>query len=247
MKLFDLCIRILKKQIWLYLIYLAIFMLFLMLAADMEGKLPSKEAIAVYYRYAVPVAMVLIILTISAVTAVTSDTDLFLRHQAAPVRLLRLELAYVGADLLVMLFWWMLFFWTAVVLYGEAAYSTEGFLMAVNLLAVSLFSAAVGFITGILAKTVQGRGIAANLIAFGLPFAGGSLISMDREDETVYLLRSFSPVFWYQRALEELTCDGGKMGDFNHYAVCVGIQLIFAVMVLILGMLLEKQKKENAN
>ena len=136
MKLFDLYIRILKKQLWLYVIYLTLFFLFIVIGRKTYVGL---AAVTLYYRYAVLAVMVLVMLTISAVTAVTSDTELFMRHQAAPVRLEILELTYVGADLLVMLFFWMLFFWMAVILCGEAAYSAEGLLMAVNLLSSGFY------------------------------------------------------------------------------------------------------------
>ena len=243
MKLFDLYIRILKKQLWLYVIYLTLFFLFIVIGRKTYVGL---AAVTLYYRYAVLAVMVLVMLTISAVTAVTSDTELFMRHQAAPVRLEILELTYVGADLLVMLFFWMLFFWMAVILCGEAAYSAEGLLMAVNLLSISLFSTAVGFMIGIFAKTAQSRGIVANLIALGLPFLGGSFELFRWGDSTVYILRSFTPVFWYQRALDEITVHWGKQESLENFAGYLGIQLIFALMVLTLGMMLAKQRKESA-
>lgn len=242
MKLFDLYMRILKKQVWLYSIYLGIFFLFLFLAADIGGK--NNQTIFIYYRYAVLVLMVLVMLTISAVTSVTSDTELFMRHQAAPVRTELLALTYLGADLLVMLFWWMLFFWTAVVLYGEAAYNIQGLFMAANLLMISLFSTALGFIIGIFSKSAQGRGIAANLMAFALPFVGGSIEVANWGDYTVYLLRSFTPVFWYQKTLDEIILkEGGKLENVIAY---MGIQVMFAIMVLTLGMMLDKQRR-NVN
>lgn len=243
MKLFDLYIRILKKQVWLYGLYLATFFLFIVLSRENDMGI---VAVTIYYRYAVLIVMVLVMLTISAVTSVTSNTELYMRHQAAPIRLEILELTYVGADLLVMLFFWMLFFWMAVILCGEAAYSAEGLLMAVNLLSISLFSTAVGFMIGIFAKTAQSRGIAANLIALGLPFLGGSFDMFHWGDNTVYLLRSFTPVFWYQRALDEITINWGKQGSFENFSGYLGIQLIFALMVLTLGMMLAKQRKESA-
>lgn len=247
MKLFDLYIRIMKKQVWLYAIYLGIFFLFVTLTAG--NGVPAEKAVVSYYRYAVLVLMVLIMLTISAVTAVNSDIELSMRHRAAPVRMELLELTYLGADLLVMLFWWMLFCWTAVVLYGEAAYSVTGLLMALNLLAVSLLSTAFGYIIGIFAKSAQSRGIISCLIALGLPLAGGSIGMESQRDETIYLLRSFTPVFWYQKALEELVIQkyGITMDGIRNYMIYIGIQLIFALMIVILGMLLEKQKKENVN
>lgn len=249
MKLFDLYIRILKKQIWLYAIYLLAFWTFVVLASQSGKGMAAEQALEMYYRYAVLALMVLIMLTISAVTAVTSNVELSMRHRAAPVRTELLELGYLGADLLVMLFWWMLFFWTAVVLYGEAAYSAEGLLMSANLLTVSLLSTALGFMIGIFARSAQGRGIASNLIAFLLPLIGGSMEGLKGGDNTVYFLRSFTPIFWYQKALEELAPGIGHMSRQNlyNYAAYIGIQLMFALAVLAFGMMLDKQRKESAN
>ncbi|MBP3543069.1 MAG: hypothetical protein J6J86_02465 [Lachnospiraceae bacterium] len=239
MKLFDLYIRILKKQVWLYMIYMAVFLAFIQLVQGAGKQMPPSAALALYYRNAVLVLMVLIMLTISAVTAVTSNVELSMRHRAAPVRIELLELRYVGADLLVMLFWWMLFFWTAVVLYGEVSYSIGGLLMAVDMLTVSLLSTAIGLLIGIFAKTGQGRGIASNLIALVLVFAGGDASVYVAGDQTVYFLRSFTPIFWYQKALQEM--------NLENYAIYIGIQLMFAVAVLAFGMMLDKQRKEQVN
>lgn len=247
MKLFDLYIRILKKQIWLYLIYLLLFFLLILLFSGNHA--PALKAVVLYYRYAVVVLMVLIMLTVSAVTSVTSDTELSMRHRAAPVRMELLELTYLGADLLLMLFWWMLFFWTAVVLYGEAAYSIEGLLMAGNLLTAGLLSTALGFIIGIFTQSAQSRGILSSLIPAALAATGGSLELLNRGDETVYLLRSFTPVFWYQKALDEISGHRGMLSPDNmkSYTIYIGIQLIFALMVLTLGMMLDKQRKMSVN
>lgn len=249
MKIFDLYIRILKKQIWLYAIYLMAFWMFIVLASQAGKGMTAEQALVLYYRYAVPVLMVLIMLSISSVTAVTSDVELSMRHKAAPVRLEILELAYLGADLLVMLFWWMLFLWTAVVLYGEAGYGMGGLLMALNLLTVSVLSTALGFMTGIFTKSVQGRAITSNLMAFLLPVMGGGQESLKGGENTAYLLRSFTPIFWYQKVLEELTLTNGHMSqqEWYNYAVYIGIQMVFALAVLAFGMMLDKQRKESTN
>lgn len=237
MKLFDLYIRILKKQVWLYGIYMTLFLAAVQLMQETgKGSLPI-ERLTVYYRNGVLILMVLVMLSISAVTAVTSNTELSMRHRAAPVRIELLELAYVGADLLVMLFWWMMFFWAAVILYGEAAYSPNGMRMALDMLVTGFLSAAIGFLIGIFTRTGQGRGIASNVIALVLAFAGGYGYISAAEDQTIYFLRSFTPVFWYQKALQEM--------NLRNYAIYIGIQLLFAVAVLAFGMMLDKQRKEQ--
>lgn len=239
MKLFDLYIRILKKQTWLYAIYMVLFLVFVQLVQGAGKDLLPEAALALYYRNGVLVLMVLVMLTISAVTAVTSNVELSMRHRVAPVRIELLELRYVGADLLIMLFWWMLFFWTAVVLYGDAAYSVGGLLMALDMLTASLLAAALGFLIGIFAKTGQGRGIASNLISLILTFIGGYGQVHVEGDQTIYFLRSFTPIFWYQKALQEM--------NLKNYAIYIGIQLMFAVAVLAFGMMLDKQRKEQVN
>lgn len=239
MKLFDLYIRILKKQTWLYAIYMVLFLVFVQLVQGAGKGLLPETALALYYRNGVLVLMVLVMLTISAVTAVTSNVELSMRHRVAPVRMELLELRYVGADLLIMLFWWMLFFWTAVVLYGDAAYSIGGLLMALDMLTASLLATALGFLIGIFAKTGQGRGIASNLIALVLTFTGGYGQARMEGDQTIYFLRSFTPIFWYQKALQEI--------NLKNYAIYIGIQLMFAMAVLAFGMMLDKQRKEQVN
>lgn len=247
MKLFDLYIRILKRQMWLYAVCLALFLLFIFLCYE-NGTAP-EENVFLYYRCVVPILMVLIMLSISAVTAVNSDADLSMRHRAAPIKMELLELAYLGADFLVTLFWWMLFFWTSVVLYGEAAYSVRGLLLAWNLQTLALLSETLGFMIGMFAKSAQSRVVTSALLALGLWLAGGSTGFGAVSDKTVDRIRSFTPVFWYQKTVEEVAVIKGMptMENLRGYAAAMGIQLVFALMLLTLGMMLDKQRKEMMN
>ena len=54
-----------------------------------------------------------------------------------------------------------------------------------------------------------------------------------------YLLSSFTPIFWYQKALEEAS------GNIEQYFYYIGIEFIFAVAIVAFEMVLIKQKKQQ--
>ena len=76
-----------------------------------------------------------------------------LRQKAAPIRIELLELRYIGTDVFILIFIWMMFLWTAVILYGEIAYSLKGLLYAADLFVVSLVALALGIFVGNFFKT----------------------------------------------------------------------------------------------
>lgn len=229
MKTFDLYLRIVKKQIWIYALYFAIFL-------GIIVTMKEKEFI-LYYQYSCMAIYIIILLGISSVTAVTSNIGINLRQKASPIRMEVLELQYFGADILMLIFVWMMFLWTAVVLYGEVAYSQEGILYAIALLIVSLVALALGIFVGNFFKTFQGRFMASNFIAFGLPVLGG--IFSFFPDKKEHLLSSFTPTFWYQKALREAS------GNITQYLYYIGIEFIFAIAIVAFGMVLIKQRKQE--
>lgn len=165
MKVFELYLRILKKQVWIYAAY---FLIFLGVIVTVKEK-----DLIIYYQYACMAIYIIVLLGISSVTAVTSNVGLNLRQKAAPIRIELLELRYIGTDVFILIFIWMMFLWTAVILYGEIAYSLKGLLYAADLFVVSLVALALGIFVGNFFKTFQGRFAVANFIAFGLPILGG--------------------------------------------------------------------------
>lgn len=237
MKIIDLYLRILKKQIWIYALYYFGFCSLIVAAGKFNGG-KWMGGIEAFYQYGIVLVFILILMSVSAVTAVTSDTRLQLRHQAAPVKMKYLKLQYFGANGLVILFIWMLFIWSGMILYGEAAYSMKGLLLAGNLFSACLLALALGSFIGTLIKTLQGRWLAANVLSFVLPLLGGGLTRPENSEP--YVLSSFTPVFWYQKGIEEVE---KAAFDIRNYLVFNGIQIIFAAAVLIFGMMLIKQKK----
>lgn len=243
MKIFDLYIRILKKQLWAFALYFLAFCGLMIIPGIWYGDAFGMEGgLYTFYQYVVVIVFVLVLLAVSAVTSVTSDSHMLMRHRAAPIRVEILEMQYLGANGLVMLFIWMFFFWTAVILYGEEAYGPSGLFYAGNLLAISLLALSLGNFLGMLVKTRQGRWIGANVIAFALPLAGGSFWGAGREEGALYLLSSFTPVFWYQRAMEEINKANGTL---KNYLIFIGIQAIYAGAALVFGMMIMKQKKSE--
>ena len=216
MKVFELYLRILKKQVWIYAAY---FLIFLGVIVTVKEK-----DLIIYYQYACMAIYIIVLLGISSVTAVTSNVGLNLRQKAAPIRIELLELRYIGTDVFILIFIWMMFLWTAVILYGEIAYSLKGLLYAADLFVVSLVALALG------------RFAVANFIAFGLPILGGVFSFMPQKE---YLLSSFTPIFWYQKALEEAS------GNIEQYFYYIGIEFIFAVAIVAFEMVLIKQKKQQ--
>ena len=104
MKVFELYLRILKKQVWIYAAY---FLIFLGVIVTVKEK-----DLIIYYQYACMAIYIIVLLGISSVTAVTSNVGLNLRQKAAPIRIELLELRYIGTDVFILIFIWMMFLWT---------------------------------------------------------------------------------------------------------------------------------------
>lgn len=238
-KIFELYLRILRKQIWLYLAIFSLFILFIIW-------LPVQEEIFSFYRYAVIPVFLIVMMGVSTVRSVISRPEIMLRHRAAPIQPVYLELQSLGAFFSFLIVIWTLFLWSTVILYGESAYGNEGLLYTAALLAASLTAASIGLFFGTFAKSFQTRLTISSVAVLIFSLSGGIFSVFEpwlETDAGILVMSSFTPLLWYKRALEEASAAAETNGaSFKNYIVFIGIQLIFSQAVLWLGMMLAKQK-----
>lgn len=81
-----------------------------------------------------------------------------------------------------------------------------------------------------------------NVIALSFSFLGGIFVPMEVLGGTAKTIGQFLPTYWYSEAMQKIKT-GGSFGDI---AVCLGIQLLFGIMIMIIGMLYGRYNLKKA-
>ena len=72
-----------------------------------------------------------------------------------------------------------------------------------------------------------------NIVALSFSFLGGIFVPIEHLGGTAKAIGQFLPTYWYSEAIERIKSGGG----LNDIAICLGIQLLFGLMVMVIGML----------
>lgn len=244
MRVLDLYVRILRKRGVILASYLISFLIMIMVFSTSRFPgLVGQKGVQQYYQYAVLAVLCLTALGVSAFTSATFRADLVMRHQIAPIHMRFLILRYLTADILWMLFVYFMCVWVGVVLYGEQIYYIRGLLYNINLLAAALIGLAVGIFNGAFFKTLQARLTSINTLILVLAFMGGTFPILPIDNENILIASSFTPLFWYQKAIKEIVyLQNNKSNNYQTFLCCVGVQLIFAAAILVMGLMVVKQR-----
>ena len=81
-----------------------------------------------------------------------------------------------------------------------------------------------------------------NIIALSFSFLGGIFVPMDVLGSTAKTIGQFLPTYWYSEALTRIKNGGG----FSDIISCLGIQLLFGAMIMIIGMLYGRYNLKKA-
>ena len=109
---------------------------------------------------------------------------------------------------------------------------------AVCMMAVAL---AITFLVSKLTDKPQVISLMANVISLGMAFLCGVFVPMDLLSDTVIKIAHFLPVYWYVKNLHML--EGFKSSELTTFFANMGIQILFAVAILCVGLIVARRKR----
>lgn len=116
----------------------------------------------------------------------------------------------------------------------------------INALLVTLVAMAMAFVIGVFVKNEEVINGIVNVVGLGMCFTCGVFVSMEMLSKGVRVLAQFLPVYWYEVA-NGIIADNAvftkaqEMLLFKSY----GIQLLFAVAILSVGLVVSKYKEQE--
>lgn len=196
------------------------------------------------FNFAAYAIMANILTGVGALLSSFGKTDVRRRNIISPVSCVKIQIGQICGSVVFTDVIWLLMCIISVGLLGIVEIGIAEILMMINMLIFSLVMLSMGFFIGTLVQSENGRMICANVISLGFAFIGGVFVPTNMMGETVKIVGSFTPSYWYTKindailSVQEFTLSG--MGDIWKY---VGILILFAVAFIGMGMAATRRKQ----
>lgn len=191
--------------------------------------------------------MAIMIIGIGSIMMVFRNDDLKKRNTCAPVKSIVFNLQLVLGSLGFGLLLWAVMAAAAFAFYGLGLLQPAGLLLLLNSLVFTLCCLCVALIAGFFIKNHNVMNATANVLSLGLSFISGVFVPQWLLGDGVRRAASFTPVYWYVRAANELqNLSSFSVAALRPYTNCLFIQLGFAAALLAVALVLARQKQLHA-
>lgn len=130
-------------------------------------------------------------------------------------------------------------------IYGTDMLSSPVYIFFVlNAVAMTIFSASLGFLIGLISKTVDHVGAYGTTFSLGLNFLGGVFVPLSVMPEGVKNVSKFFPTYWYSTT-STILAENSKITGNNLNEVIYNILIQVGFAVVIMGVALVYSRKKN--
>ncbi len=200
--------------------------------------------ISYYFQYFAYVILAVMIMGVTSFMMVFNESDLRNRNLCSPLKPSKMNLQIVLGNAVFALVVWVILCAVVFIMYGKTTLDTGTLLLCLNALAFTVVGLAIGFLCG---KFVKNHGVQAavtNVISLGICFISGVFVEQELLGKTVLTVSSFTPGYWYVKAVNDIR----GMVEFSAQNIApviysILIQLGFALAILIIAMVVTKQKR----
>jgi len=189
----------------------------------------------IYLTYSI---MAVMILGVTSIMLVFNKSDLRRRNLSSPVNPLHFNLQLVLGNLIFALAIWLLMSLLSLLLGSQPVNGKQFLVLSLNAL---IFSFLVSQFIG--SRAAQQS--IANVFSLGACFISGVFVPQDMLGKTVHTIASFTPTYWYVRAVNEI----GSLTSFSLQTLQTAgtymlIEIGFALALLAVSLAVIKQKRQ---
>ncbi len=199
-----------------------------------------------YVNYANYPIMCILILSVGLVLFSVNQTDIKRRNLCSPLNQTKFSLQIFFGNIFLMLFVFALFAFYAFVMFPQAVKTTNGLLMLINMLIISLVALSLSFMIGNFAGRRSLQPIC-NTLSLGFCFLGGAFVPQELLSDSVKNFALINPVYWFIKANNEIiTLSNFDFEDLKPVYINMGIELIYAIAFIAITLLIIKQKRTKS-
>lgn len=223
-----------------------------MLSSEVEVQMLNEEyidggtVVAQSLNFSAYTIMSIVILSVGITIGVFNKKNVKARNAVSPTSSRKIGLVQIICNLLLVFIIVTINYAIVIMFLGKNIKLANSIILYMNIFVCGLVALAIAFLVSNLIKSKDGQTAAANVIALGGSFITGVFIPLEMLDDSVKLMGSFLPTYWFVKVNNEVaTISGGGLEQFREPLSWIGIQLLFAVSILVVGLVINKEWKSK--
>lgn len=223
------------------------------MTAEGEARIFGAEEISnantyyeVYFNYLSFITIACFILIIGIIMHTFQSKEIRKRNLVAPISIMKLNLKLFCSNLVFVLGFFAIFFIFCIVTSEDAKLNIHLLLYGINSLAFSFVALAISYLIGYIIKNTTTITLISMTVSIVFAFLGGVFVPLEMFDEGVIKISQFFPSYWHvvgNDIISQLS-----VFDFANLLPlikCIGIQLGFASLMLIIANVWTYKKRTN--
>lgn len=208
-----------------------------------DGKEESEKEVASYYLQYLPYIFICtLVVLIGPILIAFNREEISARNKCSSMSFFERNMQLIGASVIVMLIEYAAMIGIAFLLYPDFMCSVKGVLAMVNVFLMILVAMALAYVASQITKKEEALSIVSNTFGLGFAFLGGVFVPMDIFSDTLLIVSRFTPTYWYVTANDAI----GEIQKFSEMTPKIAqsfiIEGIYAVVLLAVGMLVNRMK-----
>ena len=196
----------------------------------------------IYLTYSI---MAVMILGVTSIMLVFNKSDLRRRNLSSPVNPLHFNLQLVLGNLIFALAIWLLMSLLSLLLGSQPVNGKQFLVLSLNALIFTMTALSFSFLVSQFIGSRAAQQSIANVFSLGACFISGVFVPQDMLGKTVHTIASFTPTYWYVRAVNEI----GSLTSFSLQTLQTAgtymlIEIGFALALLAVSLAVIKQKRQ---
>ena len=199
------------------------------------------KPIQYFFTYLSWVFIAMCVESLAAVLIALGKKEVKNRIECSPYKFVRMNMETILAVVVTGTVIWAICMVVAIV--GFAGEATVGnfILYALNAFCIMAVALALTFVVSKLTENRQVISLLANIVGLGMAFLCGVFVPLEVLSDTVVKAAHFLPVFWNVKAVNLIA--SYEAADFGKVMSYMGIQLLFAVAIICVGMVVARRKR----
>ena len=192
-----------------------------------------------FFAYVPYILLSLCIVGISPVLVVFHKREVKERIQCSSYSLMRMNRELILGTITAGVIFGILFYLCALLGAGGELLSFKGVLFGINTFAFLLVSLSIVFLLGQVLNKTTSISMVSNVLSLGMSFLTGVFVPLEFLGDGIIRLAHFLPSYWYILGVR-LIDSGTNGGDLGRLWQYMGIQLMFALAILAVGLAYSK-------
>ncbi|MBE5939701.1 MAG: ABC transporter permease [Lachnospiraceae bacterium] len=206
-----------------------------------DEKAKAESALSIYFKYASWVFIAMCVSGITVVLIALNKKELRNRIECSAYKFVKMNMEIVLGVVVTGVIICAVFVVAALIVFPEQMLEPKAVLYVLNALCIMAVALAITFFISKVTDKVPVISLMSNVIGLGMAFLCGVFVPMEFLSDTVIKVARFMPVYWNIKALQII--DGIQEGSVGTIFSYMGIQILFAVAILCIGMIIARRKR----